>query len=47
MEETRYTVKIKMLLFIQQVLYYFTLEVIEPNWGKFQEKLYEAKNADL
>lgn len=36
----------KMLLFIQQVLYYFTLEVIEPNWGKFQQKLYEAKNAD-
>lgn len=37
----------KMLLFIQQVLYYFTLEVIEPNWGRFQDRLYEAKNADL
>lgn len=37
----------KMLLFTQQVLYYCTMEVIEPNWGKFQEKLYKAKNADL
>lgn len=37
----------KMFLFIQQMLYYSTLEVIEPNWSKFQDKLHDAPTADI
>lgn len=39
--------RVKMLLFVQQILYYCTMEVMEPNWAKLQRNLGEAKTADL
>lgn len=39
--------KTRMLLFIQQVLYFCTMEVIEPNWGKLIKSLESARNVDL
>lgn len=31
--------RVKMLLFVQQILYYCTMEVMEPNWAKLQKNL--------
>lgn len=39
--------RVKMLLFVQQILYFCTMEVMEPNWAKLQRNLGEAKTADL
>lgn len=39
--------RIKMLLFVQQILYFCTTEVIEPNWQKLQDDLSNAKTVDL
>lgn len=39
--------RVKMLLFVQQILYFCTMEVMEPNWAKLQRNMGEAKTADL
>lgn len=39
--------RVKMLLFVQQVLYFCTMEVIEPNWAKLEAKLQNSKTVDL
>jgi gamma-tubulin complex component 2 len=36
-----------MLLFIQQLLYYCTVDVIEPNWTKLENNLRNAKTVDI
>lgn len=38
--------RVKMLLFVQQVLYFCTMEVIEPNWSKLESNLLDAKTVD-
>lgn len=38
--------RVKMLLFVQQVLYFSTMEVIEPNWTKFESSLLDSKTVD-
>lgn len=40
--------RFRMLIFIQKVYFYLTLEVIQSNWDQFSSTyLYNAKNADL
>ncbi|KAF4126755.1 gamma-tubulin complex component 2 [Geosmithia morbida] len=34
-----WTLRARMLVFVQQLLYFCTAEVIEPNWSKFMERL--------
>lgn len=34
-----WTLRARMLVFVQQLLYFCTAEVIEPNWQKFMERL--------
>lgn len=34
-----WTLRARMLVFVQQLLYFCTAEVIEPNWAKFMERL--------
>ncbi|CAN6609321.1 spindle pole body component Spc97p [Trichomonascus vanleenenianus] len=38
--------RVRMLLFVQQVLYFCTMEVIEPNWSKLETSLERAKTVD-
>ena len=35
-----------MLAFIQQVLAFSTLDVLEPNWKKFEDQLKNVKTVD-
>lgn len=37
-----WTLRARMLVFVQQLLYFCTAEVIEPNWQKFMERLREG-----
>lgn len=36
----------RMMFFVQQVLAFYTSEVIEPNWMEFEEKLSKVKTVD-
>ena len=40
-----WTLRARMLVFVQQLLYFCTAEVIEPNWTKFMARL-DAKDGD-
>ncbi|KAK8931978.1 Spindle pole body component alp4 [Metarhizium anisopliae] len=40
-----WTLRARMLVFVQQLLYFCTAEVIEPNWTKFMSRL-SAKDGD-
>ncbi|ANB13065.1 Spc97p [Sugiyamaella lignohabitans] len=37
----------RMLIFIQQLLYFCTVDVIEPNWSKLERELADSKTVDL
>lgn len=36
----------RMLVFVQQLLYFCTMEVVEPNWAKLVKRLDEVKTVD-
>jgi gamma-tubulin complex component 2 len=36
----------RMLVFVQQLLYFCTMEVVEPNWSKLMKRLDEVKTVD-
>lgn len=38
-----WTLRARMLVFVQQLLYFCTAEVIEPNWAKFMSRLKEKE----
>ena len=40
-----WTLRARMLVFVQQLLYFCTAEVIEPNWAKFMSRLKEKEGA--
>lgn len=41
-----YTLRARMLVFIQQLMYFCTSEVIEPNWEKLQKRLEKVTTVD-
>ena len=41
-----FVLRAKMLAFIQQLLSFSTLDVLEPNWKKFEESLKKVKTVD-
>ncbi|RPB26023.1 hypothetical protein L211DRAFT_856594 [Terfezia boudieri ATCC MYA-4762] len=41
-----YTLRARMLVFIQQLMYFCTSEVIEPNWEKMQRRLEKVTTVD-
>lgn len=41
-----WTLRARMLIFVQQLLYFCTNEVVEPNWNTLQEKLDKVKTVD-
>ena len=41
-----WTLRARMLVFVQQMLFYATAEVIEPNWQKFMTKVDDAELGD-
>jgi gamma-tubulin complex component 2 len=41
-----WTLRARMLVFVQQLLYFCTMEVIEPNWAKLMKRLDEVKTVD-
>lgn len=40
-----FTLRARMLVYAQQLLYFCTSEVIEPNWQNFMEKLKEGSTS--
>ena len=36
----------RMLLLVQQLLAFYTIEIIEPNWHELERKLHEAQSVD-
>lgn len=44
-EQARYTCQ-QLLHFMQNILYYFTAEVIEPNWARLEDELRRAETVD-
>lgn len=46
-KEKTIKLRARMLLFVQQILYYCTMEVIEPNWNRLENNLSNAKTVDL
>ena len=40
-----WTLRSRMLCFVQQLLYFCTSEVIEPNWASFMSRLHAAEDA--
>jgi hypothetical protein len=41
-----FLLRAKMLAFVQQVLSFATLDVLEPNWKKFEDRLKNVKTVD-
>lgn len=41
-----WTLRARMLVFVQQLLYFCTMEVVEPNWAKLMKRLEEVKTVD-
>jgi gamma-tubulin complex component 2 len=41
-----WTLRARMLVFVQQLLYFCTMEVVEPNWAKLMKRLDEVKTVD-
>ncbi|USP80522.1 spindle pole body component 97 [Curvularia clavata] len=41
-----WTLRARMLVFVQQLTYYCTSEVIEPNWASLMSRISEEKNQD-
>jgi len=41
-----WTLRARMLVFVQQLLYFCTMEVVEPNWSKLMKRLDEVKTVD-
>jgi gamma-tubulin complex component 2 len=41
-----WTLRARMLVFVQQLLYFCTAEVIEPNWTKFMSRLSTTEDGD-
>ncbi|KAI5813874.1 gamma-tubulin complex component protein [Pyronema omphalodes] len=41
-----WNLRARMLVFVQQLLYFCTMEVIEPNWAKLMKRLDEVKTVD-
>lgn len=41
-----WTLRARMLVFVQQLLYFCTMEVVEPNWAKLMRRLDEVKTVD-
>jgi gamma-tubulin complex component 2 len=42
-----WTLRARMLVFVQQLTYYCTAEVIEPNWASLMSRLNEEKKGDV
>ncbi|EWC44104.1 hypothetical protein DRE_07161 [Drechslerella stenobrocha 248] len=41
-----FTLRARMLVFVQQLLYFCTAEVLEPNWNDLQERIGSVKTVD-
>ncbi|KAF3941411.1 hypothetical protein ABW19_dt0207014 [Dactylella cylindrospora] len=41
-----FTLRARMLVFVQQLLYFCTAEVLEPNWNDLQERIGKVKTVD-
>ncbi|KAF3922791.1 hypothetical protein AA313_de0205842 [Arthrobotrys entomopaga] len=41
-----FTLRARMLVFVQQLLYFCTAEVLEPNWNNLQERIGSVKTVD-
>lgn len=41
-----FTLRARMLVFVQQLLYFCTAEVLEPNWNDLQQRIAKVKTVD-